>query len=220
MMLRYPLCIVASLVLASSALAQMPAKTESNVQSCSPTPAVAAQNYPGARNIPPMNDLTQYSGKAVAAKGQRVLIQGRIRDTRCVPIQDAIVELWQLDPFGKWMLATRADRASPNATFSGAGRTYTDNNGNFSFITLFPAGAKNAAPRLHLRILAPDMKPFTTQLYFADDVRNGQDAGYKRLSAKAREQLTLRMAPLQEQGAGLLGEVEIILPGKARYRTY
>lgn len=217
---RLIMMVMAAIMAAGQAMAQMPMKTETAARSCDPTPAMSAHSYPGARNIPPMNDLTQYSGKAVAAKGQRLLVQGRLRDIRCIPIQGAVVELWQVDPFGKWRLATAADRASPNALFNGAGRTYSDNNGNFSFITLFPAGGNHGAPHLHLRILAAHMKPFTTQLYFADDVRNIKDATYKRLSPKAREQLTLRMAPLQDPNAGLLGEVEITLPGRAKYRTY
>jgi len=200
--------------------AQAPVKTEVPAQSCTPTPAFAAHNYPGARNIPTMNDLTRYSGKALSSDGQKVLVQGRVRDARCVPIQGAVVELWQRDSFGNWRLATREDQANPNPVFNGAGRTYTDNNGSFSFITVFPAGARNEAPHLHLRVVAPDMRPLTTALYFADDVRNEKDPTYKRLSATARQQVTLRMSPMRDPNAGLVGETEIILPGKAKYRGY
>lgn len=209
--------LAAWLLLPALASAQVAAPS----QSCSPSPRIATADYPGARNIPTSNDLTRYNGKAVAAEGQRLLVQLRLRDARCIPIQGAIVEMWQLNPFGNFRVISRTDRVTPNAIFSGAGRTYSDNNGGVQFITLFPAAAKTHAPRIHIRVKAPNMQPYDTILYFENDVRNAKDPAYKRLSADARRRLELKMEPwTSDPNAGFLGAAEIILPGKARYRSY
>lgn len=190
-------------------------------QSCTPSPRIATVAYPGARNIPTSNDLTRYNGKAVSAEGQRLLVQLRLRDARCVPVQGAIVELWQVNPFGNFRIIGASEKANPNAVFSGAGRSYSDNNGGVQFITLFPAALKNQAPRIHVRVKAPNMPVYDTILYFENDVRNGNDAVYKRLSAASRSRVELKMEPwANDPNNGFIGALEIILPGKARYRSY
>lgn len=205
------------LLLPAMASAQMPPAPAL----CSASPRIATADYPGVRNIPTSNDLTRYNGKAVSAEGQRLLVQLRVRDTRCVPIQGAIVEMWQLNPYGNFRVISRQDRVTPNAMFSGAGRSYTENSGGVQFITLFPAAAKNHAPRVHIRVKAPNMPVFDTILYFENDARNVSDPAYKRLSADARSRLELKMEPwTNDPNAGFIGAAEIILPGKARYRSY
>lgn len=188
---------------------------------CSPSPRIATAYYPGARAIPTSNDLTRFNGKSVSADGQRLLVQFRLRDTRCVPIQGAIVEMWQVNPYGNFRVISPSDRVTPNAVFSGAGRSYTDNNGGVQFITLFPAALKNQAPRIHVRVKAPNFAAYDTIFYFENDVRNSNDAAYKRLSADARRRVELKMEPwTNDPNAGFIGAAEIILPGEARYRSY
>lgn len=187
---------------------------------CAPSPRIATNDYPGVRNIPPSNDLTRFNGKAVSAEGQRLLVELRVRDTRCVPVQDATVEMWQLNPYGNYRIISRQDRVTPNAVFNGAGRGYTDNNGGVRFTTLFPAATKTHAPRIHIRIKAPNMAAYDTILYFENDVRNATDPWYKRMSAVNRSRLELKMSPSPQDVNSLVGSAEIILPGKIRYRSY
>lgn len=189
---------------------------------CTASPRLEVHNYPGARNIPNINNLIQPTGKALPASGEQLMISGRILDTSCVPVADAMVELWQVDPFGKWRLATAGDLANPNPVFTGAGRTYTDNDGHFSFLTSFPAEIKNHGPHLHLKISADGMKrDFYTMLWFADDMRNDKDMVYKKLKADARDRATLKMRPMaQDVNSGFIGTAEIILPFDQPYRGY
>lgn len=199
---------VVSMLLASAAQAA----------SCSPTPSMAVQNYPGFANIQNSNNLTMPSGKAVEAQGQRVVIYGQLLDTACVPVSDAQIELWQIDPFGKWLLATREDLVNPNAVFTGAARTSTDNDGRFHFITLFPAAGKGRAPHFDVRVSVRGEKPFATALYFADDGRNAADPQFKRLSADGRQRVSMQV---NEAGAAGLGAAAtIVTPFKADYRGY
>lgn len=185
---------------------------------CVPTPSVPVQNYPGFARIQNGNNLAMPTGKAVEAEGQRVVIYGTLVDVNCVPVSDAQIELWQVDPFGKWMLATRADLVTPNPTFAGAGRTSTNNAGQFHFITLFPAALKGRAPHFDIRISVRDQKPITTALYFADDGRNAADANFKRLKPEGQRSVSMQV---DEAGAeGLQARADLVLPFKQAYRGY
>ncbi len=186
--------------------------------SCTATPSMQVQNYPGYARIQNGNNLVMPTGKSVEAEGQRVVIYGQLLDRNCVPVSDAQLELWQVDPFGKWMLATRADLATPNPVFAGAGRTSTDNDGRFHFITLFPAAAGKRAPHFNVRISMRDQKPLSTVLYFADDGRNDKDALYARLSADNKRKVSM---PVNEAGAaGLSATTTLVLPFASAYRSY
>jgi protocatechuate 3,4-dioxygenase beta subunit len=185
---------------------------------CVPTPSLPVQNYPGFARIQNGNNLMMPTGKSQEAEGQRVVIYGTLVDTACVPVADAQIELWQVDPFGKWMLATRADLVTPNPVFAGAGRTSTSNDGRFHFITLFPGSIKGRAPHYNVRITLRGQKPFTTALYFADDGRNAADVQFKRLNADAKRQVSMQV---NEAGtAGLSAAANLVLPFKQNYRGY
>ena len=185
---------------------------------CSPSPAVAVQNYPGAARIQYGNNLAMPAGKSVEAEGQRVVIYGTLLDKNCVPVSDAAIELWQVDPFGKWILATKADLVTPNPVFTGAGRTRSDNAGQFHFVTLFPAALSKRAPHFNLRITMRGEKPFTTVLYFAEDGRNASDGVFKSMSVERRKQASMQVNEAGEAGLG--ARAEIVLPYATRYRGF
>jgi protocatechuate 3,4-dioxygenase beta subunit len=188
---------------------------------CVASPRLEIHNYPGASHIANGNNLMLPAGKSVVARGQELVIEGVVLDNHCVPVADAMVELWQVDPFGKWSLANADDLANPNPVFAGAGRTSSDNLGHFNFITAFPAEIKNHSPHLHLKIRVRGQKDFYTMLWFADDVRNADDAVYKKLSLEARARATLSMRPLAtDVNGGFTGNARIVLPYKAKYRGY
>lgn len=198
--------------------------------SCTPTARVATQNYPGAAAVVTSNNLMLPAGKAVEANGQKIVIQGRVLDSRCAPVQEAVVELWQNSPTGRWLLAGREDLATPNAVFAGAGRTYTDSDGRFSFITAFPAPLKyqvrrdkrtytvTRAPFVNIKVIPQNQPTLNTALFFSDDVRNDKDEIYRKLSSKARNDVTVRMK--QDDEGELVGDIELVIAGKAPYRTY
>lgn len=185
---------------------------------CAPSAQVKVHDYPGARVIPTTNNLILPTGKSIPAEGQPLIITGRVLDKNCMPVPEAIVELWQAGPFGRWLLAERDELASPLPTFAGAGRTYTNMDGEFSFITAFPAPARYKAPNVNIKVKAEKLPTYNSALFFGDDRRNDGDGVYGKLTGKTRSDTTIRM---QEGPNGdLVGVVEIVLSGKAPYRTY
>lgn len=185
---------------------------------CFTTPRLYAGNYPGAGNIPSGNNLLAPAGKAVEAGGQRLVLIGRLFDNRCIPIIGATVEIWQADPYGKWLLASGEDKVNPNPVFAGAGRTYTDNGGAFFFTTAFPAALKNRAPYINIRVKVRGMQDFSTVLYFANDARNGTDSELKKLKSADQSRVMLEMGQMAD--AGYSGMITMVMPYQAPYRGY
>jgi protocatechuate 3,4-dioxygenase beta subunit len=185
---------------------------------CKPTSAIATHNYPGGASIPSTNNLIQPTGKAVAVAGQQLIIYGRVVDITCAPVREAVVELWQNSPTGRWLLAGDADLASASPVFAGAGRTYTDSDGNFTFITAFPAPLGNNAPYVSLRISGQGFKDISTALYFSDDARNARDAKYSKLASNMRSDTTIAMQ--QGDDDTLVGTIQLVIPSKAPFRAY
>ena len=108
------------------------------------------------------------------ATGQKIRIEGQIVDGDGVPINDAMIEIWQADAQGRYA-SPRDNRARPNTQFKGFGRSATDKNGMFGFATVKPGavpGPKGAtqAPHIVIAIYSRGMlRQVYTRLYFADE---------------------------------------------------
>jgi protocatechuate 3,4-dioxygenase alpha subunit len=118
-------------------------------------------------------DLTSFQGKQ--ARGQHILLSGRVFEEGKRPIINAIVEIWQPDANGVFRhpLDPRSEGADPG--FFGWGRARTDAEGRYSFRTVMPGAyvTKEGAPRcphLNLMLLAIGLtRRLVTTVFFADD---------------------------------------------------
>lgn len=209
--------VFAALVLLAFQVGQAAEKAKDKPVTCAATRAVGSFGYPGAERIYLGNNLIQPRGKAVKADGQPLIIRGRVRDKNCVPVSQALVEIWQLDPFGKTARFTQKDLADVKPVFTGSGRTHTGTDGEFYFITAIPGAGKNQAPRIHIRIKAEGMAVFNTQLFLGNDERNKKDRFVRGLKQQTREGLSLTMSPAANRGSSYYGDITLTLPGKTKY---
>lgn len=185
---------------------------------CTATPIIRKlSHYPGRNGVVSSNNLVLPTGKSVAPSGQVVLLSGRLLDKNCVPISDAVVEIWQRDPEGRYITSSLNERSNPYPHFTGSGRSVTDNTGHFSFVTLYP-GAFEAAPAINVRISHSNFATVTTKIYFANDRRNPQD---KLLGTLKPEQQQMLMGKVEQNDNGEISvQQDIILSGKNAYRKF
>jgi protocatechuate 3,4-dioxygenase alpha subunit len=114
------------------------------------------------------------------ATGQKIRIEGRVLDGDGLPINDAMLEIWQADAQGRYA-HPRDNRALPNTQFKGFGRSATDKDGFYSFDTVKPGPVpgpddKPQAPHIVFCIYSRGMlRQVYTRLYFADEAANGAD---------------------------------------------
>lgn len=208
-------CLLACLQAAMPAYAQ----EDMFVSRCGvPTPSTRTSHYPGVNNIVLSNDLGRPAGKVHYAPGQILVISGRVTDENCVPVANAIIDLWQANPYGEYRWATRDELLNPEPVFAGSGRAVTDNLGRYHFTTLFPGSTGRTAPHVQFRITHPDFQSLDTSMYFSGDRRNMDDPKFKAFKADTQGSLQGRVNNLAEGKLGAL--FDITLKGRNPFRSF
>ncbi len=125
---------------------------------CKITKEDNSNNYE-PENFETTNNLLRETGQGSLYCGEKIIISGTVVDQNCVPISDAKVYIWQTDCKGKYPyipLKTSVNKKlidiRQNLTFTGNGVATTNNNGEFHFLTLYPASIHNMASHVNVRI--------------------------------------------------------------------
>ncbi|MBW8268841.1 protocatechuate 3,4-dioxygenase subunit alpha [Caldovatus aquaticus] len=139
-------------------------------------------------DFPEWADLLRADGpNAGVAGGERIVLTGRVTDGQGAPVADAMVEIWQADPEGRY-----------DGAFHGFGRCGTDADGMFRFVTLKPGpvpgrGNQTQAPHVVLSIFARGLlKPLVTRLYFEGEALNETDPVLQAVTPARRATLIAR----------------------------
>jgi protocatechuate 3,4-dioxygenase beta subunit len=120
-------------------------------------------------------DLTrQHAGEPL---GERIIISGRVLDSDGRPVRHTLVEVWQANAAGRYVDPVDAHPAPLDPNFTGAGRTVTDKNGHYKFITVkpgaYPWGNHRNAWRpnhIHFSVFGQSfVTRLVTQMYFPGD---------------------------------------------------
>ena len=115
-----------------------------------------------------------------------IAIAGRVLDGEGEPVPDAMVEIWQADQRGRY----RPD--------FGWGRSGTDSDGRYSFVTCKPGRVPDddgglQAPHVSVLVFARGLlKPVRTRMYFPDDPSNAEDRVLSSLPEADRSRLIAR----------------------------
>jgi protocatechuate 3,4-dioxygenase beta subunit len=82
------------------------------------------------------NDLThQHAGEPL---GERIIVSGRVLDENGRPVPKTLIEVWQANAAGRYVHKNDNHDAPLDPNFTGAGRTVTDNEGRYRFMTIKP----------------------------------------------------------------------------------
>jgi protocatechuate 3,4-dioxygenase beta subunit len=121
------------------------------------------------------NDLTrQHPGEPL---GERIVLSGRVLDEDGRAVPNTLVELWQCNAAGRYAHRVDLHAAPLDPNFSGAGRTLTDENGRYRFLTIKPGAYPwrnhhNAwrPAHIHLSLFGTSfLTRLVTQMYFPGD---------------------------------------------------
>lgn len=120
-------------------------------------------------------DLTkQGSGDPI---GERIVVTGRVLDGNGKPVPSTLVEIWQANSAGRYAHRRDNHNAPIDPNFHGAGRTMTDAQGAYRFITIKPGeypwrNHYNAwrPAHIHFSLFGPSFATrLITQMYFPGD---------------------------------------------------
>lgn len=160
----------------------------------------------------PSQTVGPYFSMRLAAEGEnvltrsddRIIIEGKVLDGEGNHIEDALLEIWQAAPSGRYNHPddTRED-LDLETSFTGFGRAASDfETGNFRFETLKPGAVPDPegafqAPHISLIIQGRGMlNAVFTRIYFSDEeAANADDLVLRRVPAARRDTL---IAELQE----------------------
>ena len=133
--------------------------------------------------------------------GERIIVTGRLLDEGGRAIPNALIEIWQANAAGRYRHEVDRHRAPLDPNFAGAGRTLTDPEGRYRFVTVkpgaYPWGNHPNAWRpahIHFSVFG---RAFTqrlvTQMYFPGDPLFPYDPIYNSVrDPSARERLVAR----------------------------
>ena len=159
-------------------------------------------------------DLTQGG----TARGERIEIEGQVRDGDGAPIPDAMLEIWQANAAGKYAHPDDKQEKPADPNFLGFGRAFADKAGRFRFITVRPGavpGRGNAlqAPHITLAVFARGLlKHLMTRIYFADRAAENEVDHVLSKIADATARQTLLARPVAGKSGAY--RFDVVLQGE------
>jgi len=168
------------------------------------------------------NDLTRHHhGEPV---GERIIVSGRVLDDNGRPVPHTLLEIWQANAGGRYCHDRDHHPAPLDPNFSGAGRTLTDENGGYRFVTIKPGAYpwKNhdnawRPAHIHFSLFGPAFATrLITQMYFPGDPLFAFDPIFQSIrDEKARQSLIANFDLATTKPEWALGyQFNIILRGR------
>jgi len=167
------------------------------------------------------NDLTR-AGKGLPL-GERMALAGRVLDADGRPVRRSLVEIWQANASGRYDHPGDNHDAPLDPNFHGIGRTLTDDEGRYSFVTIKPGSypwqnhpfAWRPA-HIHFSLLgnAP-IQRLVTQMYFPGDPLLPIDPIFNSVPDEAARQRMISTLALETgvEGVMLGFHFDIVLAG-------
>ena len=149
--------------------------------------------------------------------GQRIRIEGRVLDGDGLLIPDAMVEIWQANAAGRYNHPADQGPAALDTSFTGFGRSGTDEKGDYWFETIKPGPVsfnetRLQAPHINVTIFARGLlNHLVTRIYFADEPANASDPVLQRVPEDRRATL---LAKREQSENALVYRFDIVLQGE------
>ena len=170
------------------------------------------------------NDFDLTKQHAADPIGERIVVVGRVLDANARPVANTLVEIWQANAAGRYPHKSDNHNAPMDPNFTGCGRTMTDSEGRYRFVTIRPGeypwrNHYNAwrPAHIHFSLFGPAfVTRLVTQMYFPGDPLLEYDPMYAGIpNERARRRLVSAFdweATIPEQALGY--RFDIVLRGR------
>lgn len=161
-------------------------------------------------------DLTRVPGGSGRAKGQFLLVKGRVIDPTGKPVAGADVEIWQANSVGRYAHPDDTNPAPLDPNFEGFGAVTTGADGHYQFKTIKPPPYPITPTRTRPAHIHFDVRgrhdELVTQMYFEGDPYHKTDPFLQ--SAPNPEALIVKLSlPSPEEPDFMVAEFDIVFRG-------
>jgi protocatechuate 3,4-dioxygenase beta subunit len=104
-----------------------------------------------------LNNMPERATIAGANDGMILIVQGRLLNTRCQPLANVLIDVWQANGRGVY---------SEVAGGWGRGKVKTDADGHYRYETVYPGPYQGRPRHIHLLVEQPGYTKLVTQMYF------------------------------------------------------
>jgi protocatechuate 3,4-dioxygenase beta subunit len=170
--------------------------------------------YPDKLPLDTDNDLIIVNDRITPAIGEITHLTGRVLDLKGKPVNNALVEIWQVDAQSVYLHTRDSTNKKRDTNFQGFGRFLTGSSGEYYFRTIKPVPYPQRTPHIHLKVKKGGKELLVTQCYVkTEKERNEADFVYKAIrDPKARASVTIDFTPIKESKIGeLSAKWDIIL---------
>lgn len=167
-------------------------------------------------------DLTRNGAITGTPLGERIVVEGTVRDESGKPLTNTLIEIWQANSAGRYIHTADQHDAPIDPNFFGGGRCITDEKGKYRFYTIkpgaYPWGNHTNAWRpahIHLSLFGPTFATrLITQFYFPGDPLLKLDPIFLSTPAEARDRLIADFSlDATQEGFALGYNFDIVLRG-------
>lgn len=160
-------------------------------------------------------DLTRVPGGSGRAKGQFLIVKGRVINPSGKPVAGADIEIWQTNAVGRYAHPDDTNPAPLDPNFEGFGAVTSDADGHYEFLTIkpphYPISPERTRPaHIHFNVRGQHDK-LITQMYFSGDPYLQKDPYLQ--SASDPESLIVRLDSPKKDTDPLVAEFNIVIRG-------
>ena len=160
-------------------------------------------------------DLTRVTGGSGRAKGQLLIVRGRVIDPTGSPVAGADIEIWQANSAGRYPHPDDTNPAPLDPNFEGFGAVTTGPDGRYQFKTVKPLHYPAAPGMIRPAHIHFDVRgkrdELISQMYFDGDPYNSKDRFLQ--SVPDPEALIVKLVPSSQESDVMVAEFDIVFRG-------
>ena len=169
--------------------------------------------YPIHKQADTDTDLTLIEGHTERAKGEVIRVTGQVLDDQGMPIEGAVVDIWQANSYGRYDHEDDTATAPIDPDFQGWGIVKTDAQGRYAFTTIKPSAYSVddewvRPPHIHYKVSRRGYHEIITQMYFAGEPLNEKD---NLLNEVAKNERHLLVVDFNEVDGVPQGDFSVVL---------
>ena len=158
------------------------------------------------------SDLFVLDGAAGRPSGDILEFGGRLYDSSGMPVQGAVIEIWQTDVNGVYMHPGDFGSSRRDVNFQSYGESVTGEDGFYHFRTIMPGGYEPRPRHIHVKVRLTGKELLTTQFYFSNDPEAAGDSIFAGAGAEVSALIMEVEAGVDFEGnPALIGRRDIIL---------